>query len=124
MKSSTETIIGAMRILARDIQSQDGVANAAIAEAADRLEEQQKKIGELEARIKTYEMLPDLMPIDAVSYVMKSRGLKQKDIGEHMGGSTRVSEFLHGKRKLQAWQIRNLHAAYGIPLEILIKDED
>jgi hypothetical protein len=28
-----------MRILARDIQSGDGVANAAIAEAADRLEE-------------------------------------------------------------------------------------
>jgi hypothetical protein len=38
-KSSTETLIVAMRILARDIQSGDGVANAAIAEAADRLEE-------------------------------------------------------------------------------------
>jgi hypothetical protein len=31
-------MIAAMRILARDIQSGDGVANAAIAEAADRLE--------------------------------------------------------------------------------------
>ena len=39
MKSSTETLIAAMRVLARDIQSGDGVANAAIAEAADRLEE-------------------------------------------------------------------------------------
>ena len=38
-KSSTETLIAAMRILARDIQSGDCVANAAIAEAADRLEE-------------------------------------------------------------------------------------
>ena len=47
MKSSTETLIGAMRILARDIQSGDGVANAAIAEAADRLEEQQEEITEL-----------------------------------------------------------------------------
>lgn len=37
--SSTATIIAALRILARDIQSQDGIANAAIAEAADRLEE-------------------------------------------------------------------------------------
>lgn len=39
MRSSTTTLISALRILARDIQSEDGVANAAIAEAADRLEE-------------------------------------------------------------------------------------
>jgi len=39
MRSSTETIIGALRILANDIESEDGVANAAIAEAADRMEE-------------------------------------------------------------------------------------
>jgi hypothetical protein len=40
MKRSTdETLISALRILARDIQSEDGVANAAIAEAADRLAE-------------------------------------------------------------------------------------
>ena len=48
-KSSTETLIAAMRVLARDIQSGDGVANMAIAEAADRLEEleQQAAIGRL-----------------------------------------------------------------------------
>lgn len=38
-RTSTPTLIGAMRILANDIQSEDGVANAAIAEAADRMEE-------------------------------------------------------------------------------------
>jgi len=42
--TETKTIIEALRILARDIQSEDGVANAAIAEAADRLEKQQKRI--------------------------------------------------------------------------------
>ena len=39
MKTDTTTLIKALRILAQDIQSGDGVANAAIAEAADRLEE-------------------------------------------------------------------------------------
>jgi len=39
MRSKTETIISALRVLANDIQSGDGVANAAIAEAADRMEE-------------------------------------------------------------------------------------
>ncbi len=38
-RSSTETLINALRILSRDIDSEDGVANAAISEAADRLEE-------------------------------------------------------------------------------------
>jgi hypothetical protein len=39
MRAKTETIIGALRVLANDIQSEDGVANLAIAEAADRMEE-------------------------------------------------------------------------------------
>ena len=43
-KSSTETLIAAMRILARDIESGDGVANVAIAEAADRLAELQSHV--------------------------------------------------------------------------------
>jgi hypothetical protein len=61
-KSSTETLIAAMRVLARDIQSGDGVANAAIAEAADRLEELQAdhlrdatKMAGLQARIAELE---------------------------------------------------------------------
>lgn len=37
--SDTATLISALRILARDIQSEDGVANACIAEAADRIEQ-------------------------------------------------------------------------------------
>jgi hypothetical protein len=39
MRSSTETLIEALHILAGDILSEEGVANAAIAEAADRMEE-------------------------------------------------------------------------------------
>jgi len=39
MKTDTPTIISAMRHLAATVQSDDGIANAAIAEAGDRLEE-------------------------------------------------------------------------------------
>ena len=38
MNSSTQTLIEALRILARDIESGDGVANACIAEAACKLQ--------------------------------------------------------------------------------------
>ena len=48
MRTSTETLIAAMRILSQDIQSEDGVANAAVAEAAERLAEQHMRIAQLE----------------------------------------------------------------------------
>ncbi len=37
-----------MRILSQDIQSEDGAANAAVAEAAERLAEQHMRITQLE----------------------------------------------------------------------------
>ena len=48
MKPSTETLIAAMRILSQDIQSEDGAANAAVAEAGERLAEQHMRITKLE----------------------------------------------------------------------------
>jgi hypothetical protein len=39
MRSDTKTLIAAMEYLSHDIESSDGVANAAIAEAAQRLQE-------------------------------------------------------------------------------------
>ena len=48
MRTSTETLIAAMRILSQDIQSEDGAANSAIAEAGERLAEQHMRITQLE----------------------------------------------------------------------------
>ena len=39
MKSKTESLISALRVLARDIHTDDGVVNACLEEAAGRLEE-------------------------------------------------------------------------------------
>ena len=57
MKSSTKTLIGAMRILAEDIQGGDGTANAAILEAADRLEQFQAAFHD--AILKPKGVVPD-----------------------------------------------------------------
>lgn len=45
MRSSTKTLIEALKILEKDIVSGDGVANAAIGESADRLAEQKDRLG-------------------------------------------------------------------------------
>lgn len=44
MKTPTEKLVAALHALANDIQSEDGVANAAIQEAALRLTEQSEKL--------------------------------------------------------------------------------
>lgn len=46
MKTDDKTLISALRILATDIQSDDGVANACIEEAANRIEEMVKDMVE------------------------------------------------------------------------------
>ena len=51
MRTPIEILVKAIHILANDIQSDDGVANAAIYEAAQRLEEQNQRIKQLEDRI-------------------------------------------------------------------------
>jgi len=52
MTTPTETLIKALRILASDIQSEDGVANTAILEAAQRMEEDQEVIFQAGESIK------------------------------------------------------------------------
>jgi hypothetical protein len=43
-RSSTETIIGALRVLSRDIVTDDGVISACLREAAGRMEEMQRQL--------------------------------------------------------------------------------
>lgn len=78
-KSSTETLVAVMRILARDIQSGDGVANAAIAEAADRLEELSGmvfRLAELMRRGDMEEFADDQKPVTAEEWF---RALRESD---------------------------------------------
>ncbi len=44
MNSSTPTIIAALQILARDIATEDGIVNACLIEAADRLQELSQRL--------------------------------------------------------------------------------
>ena len=51
MKTKNKTLIKALRILSEDVQSDDGVANACIAEAANRIEELEAKVSELNQKL-------------------------------------------------------------------------
>jgi len=77
MRAKTETIIGALRVLANDIQSGDGVANAAIAEAADRMEE---LCAELLFEKGLAEKYVGAGKICAKIYIARNISLSEKDV--------------------------------------------
>lgn len=97
-RAKTETIISAMRILADGIYSADGVANAAIAEAADRL-------AELNAQSKVCTWTEDVDECDTYDgscgarWCLAEGGPKENDVNfcPECGGRVKV-----GKRKTEA----------------------
>ena len=59
MKTDDYILIEALHILSNDIQSQDGVANACITEAANRMKELLNEITVLKCQLREKEMLLD-----------------------------------------------------------------
>ena len=60
-------------------------------------------------------------PIEAIKYLMESKGLERKNLAVILGSRQRVHEILERKRPLSMQQIRKLHDSLGIPAEVLIK---
>ena len=77
MRNSTETIIEALRICSSDIQSEEGVANAAIWEAADRMEE---LCAELLFQKQLAEKYVEAGKICAQIYIARNISLSEKDV--------------------------------------------
>ncbi len=64
--------------------------------------------------------MPD--PIEAIKFRMEQMGMKQKDLAEIIGFTSRVSEIMNKKRKLTLEMIRKLNVTLHIPTEVLIQD--
>lgn len=69
---------------------------------------------------KTRFPIPPPHPIDAIKYRLEQTGLDEKELNKILGGRSRKSEILGGKRKLSLAMIRELHEKLNIPAEILI----
>jgi HTH-type transcriptional regulator/antitoxin HigA len=57
-------------------------------------------------------------PVEVLTELMAVHNLKQKDLAEVFGSASIVSEVLHGKRKLNAGQIRKLSRRFGVSPEV------
>ena len=79
MKTSTETLIAAMHILATEIQSDDGAANAAVAEAGERLAEQHMRITQLEREIELFREHVDYGDKCLIEAILKGEEIGRKE---------------------------------------------
>jgi HTH-type transcriptional regulator/antitoxin HigA len=56
----------------------------------------------------------------AVLFMLEQKGLERSDLDDVMGGKSRVSEFLNGKRDLSKAQAEGLRRCLGIPADVLL----
>ena len=59
-------------------------------------------------------------PQQAVTFMLEQKGLNRSELDGMMGGKSRVSEFLNGKRELSKSQVEGLRRQLGIPADILL----
>jgi HTH-type transcriptional regulator/antitoxin HigA len=59
-------------------------------------------------------------PIEAIRFRMMQMNYKQKDLAELVGGASRASEILAGKRGLTSEMMRRLRDEWGIPADSLL----
>ena len=66
--------------------------------------------------------IPPPHPIEAIKFKLGQMGMDEKELNKILGGRSRKSEILSGRRKLSLNMIRELHNKLKIPAETLIAE--
>jgi HTH-type transcriptional regulator/antitoxin HigA len=62
----------------------------------------------------------DLTPMDLVQFMVEQKGMSRAELAKIMGGRSRLSDFMSGKRELSKGQIQALRDKLGIPADLLL----
>jgi HTH-type transcriptional regulator / antitoxin HigA len=74
----------------------------------------------VEAYEEKHYPIPPPHPIEAIRFRLEQKGVDEKELIQILGGRSRKSEILSGRRKLSLAMIRELHSKLNIPAETLI----
>lgn len=74
----------------------------------------------VESYEKKHYPIPLPHPIEAIKFRLEQMGTDEKELTSILGGRSRKSEILSGRRKLSLSMIRELHDKLKIPAETLI----
>jgi HTH-type transcriptional regulator/antitoxin HigA len=69
---------------------------------------------------KEYQPVAPPSPVEAIRFRMEQMGYKQKDLAKLVGGASRASEIMTGKRGLTTEMMRKLRDEWGIPADSLL----
>lgn len=59
---------------------------------------------------------------DLLRYLMDQHGINRADLAPVLGGASRVSEVLNGKKQLSMAMVQRLRSRFGIPADLLIPE--
>ena len=76
----------------------------------------------VEAYEKKNYPIPPAHPVEAIRFRLEQSGMSEKELNKLLGGRSRKSEIMSGKRKLSLSMIRTLHEKLHIPAETLIAE--
>ncbi|MCB8880280.1 transcriptional regulator [Acidisoma cellulosilytica] len=62
-------------------------------------------------------------PVEVVRFYMEQNNLGQSELASVLGSRSRASEFLAGRRNLSLAMISLIRAAWGIPADLLIREQ-
>lgn len=115
-----------MKLLKTPEQHADALVRIAdlLARGENRNPDEQDECEVLLVLIKKYEdehrpIVPPT-PVEAIRFRMDQMGYRQKDLAELVGGASRASEILAGKRGLTVEMIRRLRDEWHIPADCLV----
>jgi HTH-type transcriptional regulator/antitoxin HigA len=85
---------------------------------------EQDSLEVLAVLVEKYEQQNDRIapptPVEAIRFRMEQMGYKQKDLAKQVGGASRASEIMAGKRGLTPEMMRRLRDEWGIPADSLL----
>jgi HTH-type transcriptional regulator/antitoxin HigA len=76
----------------------------------------------IEAYEEKHYPIPSPHPIEAIKFRLDQMGMDETELNKILGGRSRKSEILSGRRKLSLSMIRELHNKLKIPAETLIAE--
>lgn len=76
----------------------------------------------VEAYEEKHYPIPPPHPLESIKFRMEQGQVDDKELTKILGGRSRKSEILSGRRKLSLNMIRELHEKLKIPAEILIAE--
>jgi HTH-type transcriptional regulator/antitoxin HigA len=99
----------------------DELLRAEVAEGSPEWEELEFLSVLVEAYESEHEPVEPATPREVVRFLLEQRGLSRRALYPLMGGKSRVSEFLSGKRPLSMAQLRKLSTFLHIPADVLLE---